>query len=201
MNENEISMGKRFWLEFKDLLMGAAFPLMLQLILSASVILFSDYFSDDMAVGIAALVFGELLLAGAYIIFGRANGITAVRKSVQNAKKREGETNDIRALCHTGEYKLWKGFAIGALSAVPFILFQLINCIVPNTVCEFVLKYAFGWAFYPIYLAGQSQWINFVFVLYPVAVHAAAYALGAYQENKRQVKVAEASQIKGKRHK
>ncbi len=195
---------KKIWLEVKDLLTGAAFPLMLQLIISASIILFADY-NGDVAVQIVVLVFGEALLAAAYVIFGRQNGITAFRRTVQNEKKRAAGSNDIKAWCKTGDYALYKGFLIGFISTVPFMLFQLIECIAHNSPCDFILKYAFGWAVYPFVLIGQtpvgeiSEWLNFIWVIVPTCIHALAYFLGARKEKARQEIVAKAQETKHKK--
>ncbi|MDE7264807.1 MAG: hypothetical protein K2N52_00845 [Clostridia bacterium] len=205
MNLNSEQKWKKLLLELKDLLVGAAFPFMLQLIFSASVILFASY-SDEMGISIAALVFGEVLLIVAYIIFGRQNGIVAYRRTVQNNKKREAGSGDVRAVLHVGEYAVYKGFVIALISCVPFIIFQIINAAAPNKPCEFVLMYAFGWAWFPFELinlsgANISEWLNFVWIVVPVAVHAVAYFLGAGKEKKKQLLVAKAQELKGKRNK
>ena len=199
-------MGKKLLLELKDLLIGAAFPFMLQLIFSASVILFASY-TDEVGLSIAALVFGELLLAGAYIIFGRQNGVVAYRRTVQNTKKREAGSDDIKAALYVGEYALYKGFIIALISCVPFIIFQIINGAVPNKPCHFILMYAFGWAWYPFGVVNEytstyiSEWLNLIWITVPVAIHALAYFLGARKEEKKQLLVAKAQELKGKRKK
>lgn len=194
--------GKKLGLELKDLLAGAAFPFMLQLIFSASVILFASY-TEELGLSIAALVFGEILLSGAYAIFGRQNGAVAYRRTVQNAKKREAGSREPRAVLYVGEYALYKGFAIAFISCVPFIIFQIINAAAPNKPCEFILMYAFGWAWYPfelIKLSGAkiSGFLNLIWVIIPVAVHALAYFLGARREKKKQDLVAKAQELKGR---
>ena len=205
MKLNGEQTGKKVALELKDLLVGAAFPFMLQLIFSASVILFASY-TDEIGLSIAALVFGEVLLCGAYVIFGRQNGIVAYRRTVQNNKKREAGSTEPRAVLYVGEYALYKGFVIALISCVPFILFQLINAAAPNNPCHFILMYAFGWAWYPFELvnlsgAGLSEWLNLIWIVLPVAVHALAYFLGARKEKKKQDLVAKAQELKGKKSK
>lgn len=190
--------------EIRDMLTGAAFPVMLQLIFSTSIILFADY-NEEPVLQVFVLVFGEILLAGAYVVFGRQNGLAAYRRTVLGEKKRAGGTADKRALYKTGEYALWKGFVIGAVSCVPFVVFQFIQCVAPNIVCEFILKYAFGWAVYPFIVISEapsvgnlSPWLNFIWVVIPVCIHALAYYMGARGEKKRQSKVEEAQKIKDK---
>jgi hypothetical protein len=200
--------GKEFrdklWAEIKDLCTGAAFPLMIQMVFSASVILFCDY-SEELGLQIAALILGEILILGAYIIFGRQNGIVAAKKTNQQQKKRELGSIEKAAIYKTGEYAVYKGFVIPLISCVPYILFQFVNCCVKNSVCVFVLKYAFGWAAYPfIVIFGEGnyvEWLNYIWVLVPVCVHAVAYILGARGENERIKKIAEAQEIKGKKRK
>lgn len=195
---------KGIWLEIKDLFTGAAFPVMLQLILSASIILFVDALSEDTALQIVVLVIGELLFMGAYTIFGRQNGITAYRRTVQNAKKRELQADDLTCWLKTGDYAVWKGIVIGLITVIPFMFVQFIHCVAPNLVCEFILKYAFGWAAYPFIVIGQaagefSQWLNYIWIVVPVGVHTAAYVWGASIEKKRRQKVAEAQEFKQRR--
>ena len=195
---------KGIWLEIKDLFTGAAFPVMLQLILSASIILFVDALSEDTALQIVVLVIGELLFMGAYTIFGRQNGITAYRRTVQHAKKRELQADDLTCWLKTGDYAVWKGIVIGLITVIPFMFVQFIHCVAPNLVCEFILKYAFGWAAYPFIVIGQaagelSQWLNYIWIVVPVGVHTAAYVWGASIEKKRLQKVAEAQEFKQRR--
>lgn len=193
--------GNKVWGEIKDLLTGAAFPLMLQLIFSASIIIFADY-GDDLGIQIVCLVVGELLLGAAYVIFGRQNGISAYRRTVQGEKKRALDPFDETAKLRIGEYALWKAFAIGVISCIPYALFQFIECLAHNDVCTFVLKYAFGWAVYPFeVIGGVSSWLNFIWIIVPVAIHAAAYIWGASLEKKRQSQVEKAQELKDKRRK
>lgn len=188
-------------LEIRDLLIGAAFPLMLQLILSASVILFANI-NDEPEIAVIILVIGEAMLIAAYFIFGRQNGITAYRKKVVAQKKRELNTGEIRAYYGTGEYAVWKAILIGFLTVIPFMIFQLVQCLAPNKFCEFMLKYAFGWATFPFFLAGvKIQWLNFVWIVIPVGVHTLSYWLGGRREKKRQALLEQAQEIKDKKKK
>ena len=198
MELNAQQKRQKILLEIKDILVGAAFPLMLQLVLSVSVILFADY-SEDVAIQVFALVIGEIMLIAAYVIFGRQNGTSAYRKTVITQKKREMGSNDIKVYYKTGEYAIWKGVVIGAVSCVPFILFQFIQCLAPNVFCEFLLKYAFGWAAYPFKVMGvEGEWLNFIWIVIPIGVHTAAYYWGGYGERKRQEIIEKAQEIKGK---
>ena len=178
---------------------------MLQLVFSASVILFADY-GDEPALAAVILCFGELLVGAAYFICGRQNGVTAYRRTVQNEKKRAIGSDDLKAQLHTGEYALYKGVLIGFISCVPYIIFQFIECLAHNSFCAFLLKYAFGWAVYPFTLIGRSAgslspWLNFVWVVVPVAVHAVAYFIGGRKESARQQIVAQAQESRDKRRK
>lgn len=174
---------------------------MLQMILSACIVLFIDY-TNELPLKAVILAIGEILLIVAYVIFGRQNGITAVRRGLQSQKKRNANSDDIKAYYKTGEYALYKGFLIGFISCIPFIIFQFIGVFVHNKIYTFVLRYAFGWAVYPFVLIGEiSDWVNFVAIIFPVCIHAAAYYWGAWKERKNQQKVAEAQEIKAKHRK
>ena len=190
---------QRILLEIRDFLVGAAFPLMLQLVLSASVILFADA-NGELAIQAFALVVGEIMLIAAYVIFGRQNGISAYRKTVVTSKKREMGSTEPKVYYKTGEYALWKGAVIGAVSVLPFVLFQFIQCVAPNVFCEFLLKYAFGWATYPFFVFGvEISWLNFIWIVIPIGVHTAAYFCGGYKERKKQELLEKAQEIKGKK--
>lgn len=192
--ENKKDTGAIFLYEFRDLLTGAAFPLMLQMILSVTFIGMTSAFSDDdVALALVMLCIGELLIAAAYFIFGRQSGITSVRRLVQNAKKRDIGTNDRRAVLGTGEYSAYKGFVMGLLSCVPYVILQIVQCASANTFCAFMLEYVFGWAALPLTFAkGEvTNWLNLLFVIYPVAVHGLAYMFGAHKEWDKKQKVAE----------
>lgn len=198
--QTQIKTSRKIGLELKDMLSGAAFPVMLMLIFSASVISFSSA-TTELALQIVILVIGEIFLAAAYFIFGRQSGIVAYRKTVQQGKKRDLGTGDIRALCYTGEYAPYKGFAIGFISCIPYIVVQIIGSAVPNTVCDFLLVYAFGWAAVPFSLAGLSTWLNLVWVVPLVGIHAGAYLWGAKREESRQNAIAAAQENAGKKRK
>ncbi len=142
------------------------------------------------------------MLAVAYFVFGRQNGITAARKTLSHSSKREAFSEDLQSRLYVGEYALWKGFVIGLISCIPFIIFQLIGAAAPNSVCDFVLKYCFGWAYYPLSFAdGVSGFVNLVWVVPLCCLHAGAYAFGAAQERKKQSKLAQAQDLKGKNRK
>ena len=186
MELNSKQKRQRALLEIKDILSGAAFPFMLQLVLSASIILYADYNADKLVQGFI-LVVGETMLLAAYLIFGRQNGVSAYKKYVVASKKREMGTDDIKTYYGTGEYAAWKGVVIGGVTVLPFVFFQLIECLAPNVVCEFLLKYAFGWAAYPFIVLGvKLKWLDFIWVIVPIGAHVAAYLWGGRDERNRQ---------------
>ena len=166
---------------------------MLQMILSVTFIGMTSAFGEsDLALAIVMLCIGEAFIAAAYFIFGRFSGITSVRRLVQHAKQRDIGTSDKQALLYTGEYSAYKGFVMGAISCLPYIIFQIIQCAAPNNFCYFILQYVFGWAALPLTFAkGVSPWLNLLFVIYPVAVHGAAYIFGAHKEWNKQQKMAQ----------
>ena len=186
-------------LEILDLLAGAAFPLMLMIVLSASIMSFAS--SDDMTLNIIILAVGEALFCAVLIIFGRQNGVVAYIKTVQQGKKRQMGTADNKALCGTGEYSLYKGFVIGFIACVPYIIFQIINCIFPNSFCGFLLMYAFGWAYLPLSYIHASEWLNLLWVIPALCVHALGYFIGGKLEKKKQDSMAQLQTDKGKNKK
>jgi hypothetical protein len=189
---------KVLW-EIKDLLAGMAFPFIIMIIFSATIIMFAGF--EDETVEAIALIGGEVLIIAAFIIFGMQNGATAYRKYILGEQKRKLNSSDKKSIYRTGEYAVWKGLVIGFATTVPFIIFQAINLIVPNTFCEFILLYACGWAYYPISLLGIPQAIDFVMIILPVGVHFLGYYLGMKKEMRIQQIIAEESKKANKKKK
>lgn len=201
LEEITYSKKRKFLFELKDIFAGTAFPLMISVLFSATIIAYSSY-RDDLGVSLLALVGGEALFIISLVIFGRANGAAAYRKFVLNEKKRELNSSDERAVYHTGEYALWKGALIGFLVALPFIIIQIIELAVSNVFCSFCLQYVFAWAYCPFsYLGEEWQALNFIMVLLPVGVHMLAYYLGKVKEEKIQEQIAIESQKARKKRK
>lgn len=191
---------KRVGLEILELLRSSAFPLMIQIIFGVSIFLFAFY-NDDIAIQLVATIGGEIMTYAAYVIFGRSNGIAAYRKYAQAAPKRAIGTTEVKYYFKTGEYAVWKGFVIGLITTIPYVIIQLIECCAHNKFCSFLLMYAFGWAYAPFSLAKLSPWLNFIWVPVIAAVHGGAYIWGRYSEEKKQMQYAEQSGKKGKKKK
>lgn len=178
--------GKKFLLEFKDMLIGAAFPFMLMLILSASIISYIAYSgSEDLGMKILILVVGEVMVFAATVIFGRQNGATAYKKTLQNGQKREVNSTDLNSVLYIGEYAPYKGAIIPLIACVPFVVFQFVQAVYPNDVCHFALMYAFGWAYFPFNLAKLSDWLNLLWIIPFAGAHLGAYIWGAKKEKKK----------------
>ncbi|MDE6504736.1 MAG: hypothetical protein K2L42_02580 [Clostridia bacterium] len=178
---------KALALEAKDILAGAAFPFMLSLILSATVMSFIAYGGGgDLGIQILILIAGEALLIAAIVIFGKQNGVAAYKKTVQNRQKRNAGSTDIRATAHVGEYAVYKSVIIAAVACVPFVAVKIIYAAYPNDVCRFMLMYVFGWGYYPFALAKLSPWLNLIMIIPFIAVHTAAYVWGGKTEQKKQ---------------
>lgn len=189
-------------MELKDLVTGAAFPLMLSLILSSTVISYAAYGNeDDLGLKIVVLVVGEVLVFAATVIFGKQNGVTAYKRTVQNGNKRNVNSNDIGSKLYIGEYSLVRGALIPVISCIPFLVFQIVGAAYHNDVCEFALMYAFGWAYFPFGLAKLSPWLNLLWVIPYVGAHMAAYAWGGKTEKRKQDQLAAAEEAKGKKAK
>lgn len=194
------SKGRKFVLELKDLLAGVAFPLIVTIIFSSAIISFAS--TSDLALSIIALVGGEIMLIGALIIFGRANGSNAYKNTIEHAQKRELGSSDEKVLYGTGEYALWKGAVIALMVCVPFIIFQTVELIVPNTFTGFCMRYVFAWAYYPFsYLGAKYQALDYIMIILPVGVHMLGYYLGKLREMKIRAKLAESAEYRKRQRK
>ena len=197
----EKALGKKILLELKDLLMGAAFPFMLSLILCSTIISYVGYGGDDLGLKIVVLLVGEVMIIAATVIFGKQNGAVAYKKTVQNGNKRKVGANDDASRLYIGEYSLIKGVLIPLISCIPFIIFQIVEGAYHNDVCEFALMYVFGWAYFPLKLAKVSQWLNFIWIIPYAGVHLGAYIWGGKTEKKKQDQLAAAEEAKVKNKK
>ena len=141
------------------------------------------------------------MIIAATVIFGKQNGVAAYKKTVQNGNKRKVNAKDDGSRLYIGEYSLIKGALIPVISCIPFIVFQIVEGAYHNTVCEFALKYAFGWAYFPFSFAGLSQWLNFIWIIPYVGVHLAAYVWGGKTEERKQAQLAAQEEAKGNKKK
>lgn len=184
------SKKRRIAFEIKDLLSGIAFPFIVSVIFSSTVISFAS-FDGDLGVALLALIGGEALFAAAMVVFGRANGASAYKKTVLHERKRSLGSSDELAVYGTGEYAVWKGLFIGFAVCIPFIIVQIVELCVSNTFCSFCLKYIFAWAYYPFSFLGERfQALNFIMILLPVLTHLLGYYLGKLKEIKVQEELA-----------
>lgn len=191
---------KFFW-ELGDLLKGAIFPFIVMCVFSTTIILFYDF--DDTAVKIIAVVLGEALMVGAFVMFGRQNGAAAYRKFKINDGKRKLGQRDKKIVFKTGEYSPWKGFVIGFISAVPFLILQIIKCFGDFDFVNFLLEYACGWAVAPLNVISDAipQPWYLLMIIFPVGIHGGFYIQGMFAERKRQEAItrAEDDRRKGKK--
>ena len=74
---NSKDLGKKFLLELKDLLVGAAFPFMLSVILCTTVVSNFVYGGEDMGIKIVILLVGEVLIIAAKVIILNQTGTAA----------------------------------------------------------------------------------------------------------------------------
>ena len=196
----KISVSRKVLLEFKDILAGVAFPLIVMLVISTTIIMFASY--ADLGVSLLALIGGEIMLTVALVIFGRANGNAAYNKTVLNSQKRSLGSTEEKVVCGTGEYALWKSILIGGILCIPFVIFQIIELCYDNTTCNFALQYVFGWAYYPFsYLGKKYQALNLIMIILPIAAHTVGYYLGKLKQIKIQEAVAERNANKKRRKK
>lgn len=180
----DIPASRKALLEFKDILAGVAFPMIVTLVISTSVTMFASY-TAELAVSLIALIGGEIMMTGALVMFGRANGSAAYSKTLLNAQKRELGSTDERVLCKTGEYALWKAILIPLIVCLPFIIIQTIELIVDNKGCMFCLQYMCGWAYFPFsYLGKDYQALGYIMIILPVGAHMLGYYLGKIKRMK-----------------
>ena len=193
----KFDLKRKVLLEIKDILMGVAFPLILMLVVSSTVLVYASY-ADDLGVSLIALIGGEIMIAVSLVLFGRANGSTAYNKTLLNAQKRELGSRDERVIYRTGEYALWKAAVIALILCLPFIIFQIIELCADNVVCRFCLQYMCGWAYFPFsYLGTSYQALGFIMIIMPVGMHMLGYHLGKIKRIK--AKEAEESYTSKKR--
>lgn len=189
---------QKFFYELGDLLKCAAFPFIVMCVFSTTIILFYSF--DDIAVKIIAVVLGEALMVGAFVMFGRQNGAAAYRKFKINEGKRKLGRNEKKFMFKTGEYSPWKGFAIGFISAVPFLILQTVKCFADVEFVNFLIEYACGWAVAPLNVISESipQPYYLLMIIFPVAIHGGFYIQGKFAEMKRQEAITRAEDDKRK---
>ncbi len=176
--QTEMNLKRKVLLEIKDFLVGLAFPFMLMLVLSTTILAYACY-TKELTISLIALIGGEIMLVSSMVIFGRANGSTAYNKTMLNAQKRELGSTDERVVYRTGEYAIWKGVLIGFILCIPFIIFQIIELCVHNSVTSFCLQYMCGWAYFPFWYLGKDyQALSFIMIILPIGAHTLGYHLG-----------------------
>ncbi|MGN0807293.1 MAG: hypothetical protein ACI4MN_02470 [Candidatus Coproplasma sp.] len=186
--EVQHSLKKKIWLEFKDLMAGCAFPLIIMIIFSSTIITFSVSKDVDLYIRLIALIGGELMLAVALFIFGRTNGSEAYKKTIDNDRKRKLNSSDERVFYRTGEYALWKGVLIGIIVCIPSIIILIIQLCVTNTFCTFMLQYVFSWIYAPFsFLNDAYMPLCFTMLVFPIGI----MTLGYYFGKRRQIKIQE----------
>lgn len=166
------------------MLAGAAFPIIIQLVFSSTILAFAD--SDDLAIRLLSIIGGEIFIVGAYVIFGKQSGVTAYKNTVSGERKRALGSNDPKAVFRTGEYALWKGFVIAFISVMPYLVVQTVDLFYSNIVTEFMLRYCFGWAYYPLKYTGAHAAYNYLWCVVLIAVHGVAYFVGKLRGEKQQ---------------
>ncbi|MGN1104050.1 MAG: hypothetical protein ACI4QI_04165 [Candidatus Coproplasma sp.] len=187
----QYSTKRKLWLEFKDLMAGCAFPFIIMVIFSSTLITFSVSREIDLYIRLISLIGGELMFGGALFIFGRANGSEAYRKTVENGRKRELNSSDESVLYHTGEYALWKGALIGFIISIPAIIILIVQVCVRNNFCTFMLQYVFSWIYSPFSFLDESyEALSFIMVLFPVAIMTIGYYFGKLRQIKIQEELA-----------
>lgn len=195
-----ISKGRKVWLEILNFLTDLAFPVIVSIVLSSTVLLYAEY-TADLAVSLIALIGGEIMLFAALVMFGRANGTAAYDKTLTNVQKRELGSTDEKVICGTGEYAVWKAMVVALVLCTPFIIFQIIELCYHNDFTTFCLKYICGWGYFPFsYLGEKYQALNFIMIALPIAAYTVGYHLGKLRRIKiQELRDAESGKKKGRR--
>ncbi|MGN0823972.1 MAG: hypothetical protein ACI4MB_02750 [Candidatus Coproplasma sp.] len=187
----EYSAKRKFWLEFKDIMAGCAFPFIIMVIFSSTIIAFGCGKNVDIAVKLIAIIGGELMLAAALFIFGRTNGSEAYKKTVENQRKRELNSSDETVAYHTGEYSIWKGVLIGFIICIPFLIILTVQVCVENTFCSFMLQYVFSWGYAPFMSLGTGYTaLGYAAIVFPIAIMTLGYFFGKLRQIKIQEELA-----------
>lgn len=190
LEEVTYSTKRKIWFEIKDILAGSAFPLIISAIFSATIMVFSNG-EVDLFVKLISLIGGELMLAAAFFMFGRANGSEAYKKTVENARKRELHSSDEEVAYHTGEYSLWKGAVIGGIVCIPYLIVLTVEICVDNAFCNFCLQYIFAWGYGPFSFLGKAYLpLCYISVLFPIVLLTVGYYFGKLRQIKIQEKLA-----------
>lgn len=185
----QYSLKRKIWLEFKDLMAGCAFPLIIMIIFSSTIIAFSLGDKTDISVKLLGVIGGELMLAVALFIFGRTNGSDAYKNTVENERKRSLNSSDEKVQYHTGEYAIWKGTLIGFIICIPLLIVLTVQMCAPNTFCSFLMEYMFAWAIAPFSFIGEGYMVyGYIMIVFPISIMTLGYFFGKL----RQIKIQEA---------
>ena len=170
---------------------GCAFPLIIMVIFSGTIIAFSLGNNVDLTIKLIAIIGGELMLAAALFVFGRTNGSEAYKTTVENGRKRELNSSDEKVAYRTGEYALWKGVLIGFIVCIPLLIVLTIQLCAPNTFCSFLMEYVFAWAIAPFSFLGEGYMVyGYIMILFPIGVMTVGYFFGKLRQIKIQEELA-----------
>ncbi len=191
LEETTYSKKRKILFEIKDILAGAAFPLIISAIFSATMMVFANGNEVDLAIKLISIIGGELLLAVAFFVFGRANGSEAYKKTVENGRKRELNSSDEEVVYRTGEYALWKGAVIGLIVCIPYLIILTVEICVDNSFCMFCLQYIFAWGYAPFSTLSRAYMpLAYIMILFPLVVLTVGYYLGKLRQIKIQEQLA-----------
>lgn len=182
------SKKRKVWLEIKDILAGCAFPFIIMIVFSSTLITFSVSDSAELFLRLISICGGEVVLAIALFIFGRTNGSEAYKNTIENGRKRELGSSDEKVFYRTGEYALWKGLVIGLIICLPYLIVLTIQVCAKNSVCSFLLEYVFCWGYAPFSFLGEEFLaLSYTSIIFPVAIMTVGYYFG----KRRQIKIQE----------
>lgn len=176
---------------------------MITIIFSSTIIVFTSALEEELPLQIVLTAIGEIMTISALVVFGRQNGIVAYKKTLFNEELRQKDLPLTFEVEHRiGEYATWKGFIIGAITALFFVVLQIIECCVHTVYIDFILQYACAWAVAPFRVAGfeSTSPISLTMALLPVVVMGIAYIWGGRKTAQHAQDLKKADEVvKGKR--
>lgn len=192
----------KFWRVVKECFLHSLMPAFMYVAMSGLLLIILQRHADDNGNVARNTVIVSSIICGALgVIYNGlmawACGGTHFEQLVSGNMKRRsaeelGSDLTIRSYKSEKEYRPWKGFAMGAFTALPILIGGLLFGAhqaeidagkTTQGVAIFLLIFDFlaGWAIIPFqYLKSSNLYISILFVLVPIIISGAFYIVGAY---------------------
>ncbi len=200
-NTGEYNFIRAIFEEIKDVLLLGMLPFIVLCVFSSTISIFAVEEEMEIELRILIILVGEALSVASLVVFGRQNGMTSYKKLDANNLKRSIGLKDDSLLYTTGEYAIYKGFLIGIVPALMFIVLQTINMFGDFSFVYFLLQYGCSWATAPLSLITNCpKGVLYVMVIVPILFHGLGYIWGGLIMKKRlEVERLARETIKGKK--